>query len=129
MVTDGVSTSKPSIVTITVKDFPTTIITGGDQPNVSVNTQATLDGRQSISPYNRPLTYSWTLGGKPSGSNAVLNSTTGQIISFTPDVVGIYFVSLTVLDGSVSDTATVTITATIKISYSHLSGFSLNCGP
>ena len=58
----------------------------------------TLDGTGSSDPeLNYPLTYTWTLT-KPTGSAAVLSSTTDVKPTFTADIAGQYTAKLTVKD-------------------------------
>jgi len=58
----------------------------------------TLDGTGSSDPeQNYPLTYTWTLT-KPTGSAAVLSSTTDVKPTFTADIAGQYTAKLTVKD-------------------------------
>jgi len=47
------------------------------------------------------LTFSWELAVKPERSSAALNSTTGECVSFTPDLPGYYLLEVTVSDGTV----------------------------
>ncbi len=69
----------------------------------------TLDGSASTN----ASAYAWTLIPKPSGSDAALTASDTVAPSFTPDVAGVYEVSLTVSDGSIDSPAdTVLITAT-----------------
>jgi hypothetical protein len=63
-----------------------------------------LDGRNSYDPEGASLTYTWTFLEVPSGSE--LNNTSfddladgGQVVSFTPDVTGLYRAQLVVNDG------------------------------
>jgi hypothetical protein len=71
----------------------------------------TVNGGGSSDANGDPITYAWTLTSKPSGSTAVLTTTTAVTTSFTADMAGSYVVSLTVHDGKVSSSAaSVTIT-------------------
>jgi len=48
---------------------------------------------------NQPLTYAWTLEEWPAGSSATVDAPTSATTSFTPDVEGLYRLSLVVFDG------------------------------
>ncbi len=99
---DGELWSDPYVQTFTA-------LTGANRPPtanpaitgvgaVSVGHLVTLDGEGSTDPDGNRLGYAWKLLQKPSGSNAVLSSTTSAFPTFTADVAGPYFVELTVTD-------------------------------
>jgi len=61
------------------------------------------------------LSYAWTLGLKPTGSNATLKSAAAPV--FTADLPGTYEATMTVTDGSAnSSSATLTATLTARVS-------------
>lgn len=70
-----------------------------------VGAEAFFDGGHSSDGNNDPLTYTWSLTLKPQGSNVVLSDPHSATPSFTPDVIGIYRLSLTVNDGTVDSPA------------------------
>jgi hypothetical protein len=76
--------------------------------NVLVGSTVVLDGSASSDADNDPLTFSWTLLGKPSGSSAVLTSTSGPTPSFKADVAGAYIATLKVNDGR-ADSPVITV--------------------
>ncbi len=83
---------------------------------VFVGHKALLDGTKSYDPDDFPLTYSWTLVGKPSGSSAVIEDADKDVASFTPDVPGTYKVKLVVNNGVWdSDPAYLTLEARVPI--------------
>ncbi|NVK23437.1 MAG: PKD domain-containing protein, partial [Gammaproteobacteria bacterium] len=86
------------------------VANGGTSQTVTAGSEVSLNGSQSSDADGDSLTYSWSITSQPSGSTATL--TTGQQAnaSFTPEVSGSYEVTLTVSDGTATDTATVTIT-------------------
>jgi PKD domain len=95
------------------------VANAGAAQNVVAGKVVTLDGSASASPSNAPLTYAWTLTSKPTGSAAVLSSTTSVKPSFTADVPGTYAIALTVDDGKGGTAAaTVSITANAAIANS-----------
>lgn len=115
VVNDGTIDSLPATVTITAasdsQNSPPTAHAGQNQ-NVKTGSEVTLDGSGSNDADNDPLTYTWTMNSKPTGSNASLSSTDQVGPSFTADVEGTYEIELVVHDGTVASTAaTVTITA------------------
>ena len=85
---------------------------GADQ-SVDVGSTVTLDGSASSDPdiiYGDAITYSWTMSSTPTGSTATLTSATSVNPTFTADKSGTYIVSLTVSDGTLNSTDTVSIT-------------------
>ncbi len=86
---------------------------GSDQA-VSLADLVTLDGSASYDPESEPLTYTWSLVTKPSGSAAALDNPAAADPTFTADKEGLYEVELVVYDGvkdSAPDTVSVTATA------------------
>jgi hypothetical protein len=79
--------------------------------NVYINHTAYLDGTLSSGPSS--LDYNWTLESKPPESIASIDNSGDSQASLTPDVVGIYRVSLVVTSNLVdSDPAYANITVT-----------------
>lgn len=66
-----------------------------------VNSAITLSGGCSADSDNDALQYSWDIGSKPASSMVNLDSSTGVDTMLTPDVPGIYVVSLKVNDGKI----------------------------
>ncbi|WP_265013614.1 PKD domain-containing protein, partial [Marinobacter halophilus] len=99
-------------VTITVENQAPVASVGSDQ-QVLVGQTVTLDGSGSSDGDMDPLDYSWTLESAPSGSSVTdLTNADTPVASFTPDVAGLYGVSLVVSDGeAASQPASITITA------------------
>lgn len=64
-----------------------------------------LDGTQSSDGNNDSLTFNWSLALKPPDSGAALSGADTATPSFTPDVIGIYRLSLTVNDGTADSPA------------------------
>ena len=80
------------------------VANAGANQNVQIGKVVTLDGTASTDANSDTLTFKWTLLGKPSGSAAVLSSTTSPNPTFTADVTGIYTISLLVNDGKLDST-------------------------
>jgi len=84
----------------------------GTDLNVLTGFPVTLDGDGSSDSDGDALTYQWIFHTKPAGSTATLSGASSVNPSFTPDVDGVYVISLIVNDGSVdSDVVFVTFTA------------------
>jgi len=116
VVNDGKINSDPSTTKITV--FPT------NQPPVAVPgvaqivpsfSNVTLDGINSKTYSNNPLSFSWSLISKPRFSSASLVGPNTPNPSFLADLIGQYLVSLVVSSGGISSSpATIVISAIIK---------------
>lgn len=104
-INDGFSSSVDTI-TLTASS---PIANAGQTITTSAGTQVTLDGSGSSDLENDPLTYQWSILSKPESSTAILSDPTIQKPTFTPDVFGNYFISLTVNDGFSDSDATVNI--------------------
>jgi len=120
VVNDGKNSSAAATVTVTAQ--PANIIpvanAGGAQLAV-VGALVPLNGSNSTAASGNPLTYSWVMTSRPSGSATQLSSATVARPSFTPDLIGSYSFRLTVDDGiATSAAATVTVTADALVSIS-----------
>lgn len=114
VVNDGDRNSKPDTVVVAAAPGQTQnrppMADAGPLQRVRVGTQVMLDGGGSYDPEGLALTYAWVFDQVPLGSQAVLDNADSAAPSFTPDIVGAYFVSLVVRDGeqeSEPDTAEV----------------------
>lgn len=84
----------------------------GTAQNIRAMSIVTLDGSHSTGANGKLITYQWSFESMPSGSRAVLSSSTVVNPTFTPDMEGTYALSLIVDDGTVKSTpSSVTITA------------------
>jgi hypothetical protein len=66
---------------------------------VELGDQVLLDGTRSSDPDGDRLGHSWELEARPLGSTAAIEEAKSPLASLTPDVLGVYVVSLTVTDG------------------------------
>ena len=108
IVTDVLS-SPPSSVKITSNDVAPVAVATATPALVPVATIVTLDGTGSTDADGDPLTYAWLLTTVPPGSTAALSSTTAPKPTFTVDLYGTYVAQLTVSDGFLTNSTTVTV--------------------
>ncbi len=79
-------------------------------PRACSLTRVFLDGTGSSDPEEDTLTYTWSVD-TPDGSAASLSSTSSSTTIIIPDKAGDYTVTLTVSDGSLSDSSEAILTA------------------
>jgi RHS repeat-associated protein len=109
IVNDGKVNSTPASVTISTQNSPP-VANAGPNQTVTTHTTVQLDGSKSSDVDGDPLTYAWTITGKPAGSAAILSNATLVNPTFVVDVKGTYTIQLIVNDGHVNSApATVTI--------------------
>lgn len=83
--------------------------------SVFAGTPVTLDGTASTDRDGDPLTFSWAVQSRPTGSSASPAASGSGLATFTPDVPGTYTLALTVSDGrGASSTGTLTIQVQAK---------------
>ncbi len=102
---------KPAFITITDPNQPPVADAGVDQ-QVGFNTEVQLDGSGSEDPDGDPLAFAWVLLTVPEASRLStenINGANSANPTVTPDVAGAYVFELTVDDGSLSDSDTVTV--------------------
>ncbi len=91
---------------------PPNAVAAADSSAVNVGTLVTLSGSGSSDPDNgpNPLSYNWSQdGANPESVTLTDASGDNMDVSFTPTVAGSYSFTLTVTDGSATDTADVTV--------------------
>lgn len=112
-VNDGKLDSSPATVTITATVANAApVASAGPAQTVVVGSTVALNGAASSDANSDPLSYAWTLTGKPAGSAATLTGATTVNPTFKTDLVGTYVATLVVNDGKVdSAPSTVAITA------------------
>jgi hypothetical protein len=112
VVNDGKVNSTAATVTVNAARLNTVPVASAGTNQVVVLGQAVfLDGSASADADRQPISFQWRMISRPTGSTAALSGETTARPGFTPDVVGLYAVSLVVSDGSNdSDVAVVTIT-------------------
>ncbi|SFV49787.1 PKD domain protein [hydrothermal vent metagenome] len=75
---------------------------GQNREGVNVGETIVLDGSGSYDADSDPLTYSWSIAEKPSGSHAALSNSSSINPSFVADIKGHYRVTLVVNDGKIN---------------------------
>lgn len=109
--TAGESHSMPWLLLLLEENTPPVADAGTDQTVKTLVTTVYLDGTNSSDADNDTLTYNWTID-LPGESTATLSSPDSSSPHFTPDIDGIYTLTLIVNDGKVdSEPDTVVITS------------------
>jgi hypothetical protein len=101
---DGLAASQPDTVVLRTDNSPPVADAGPDQ-TARVGEVVTLDGTGSSDVDGDPLTYAWSLIGRPDGSNAALDSPHSVAPAFVVDRTGVYVAQLIVNDGIVDSAA------------------------
>jgi subtilisin family serine protease len=108
------SLSDDIIITVTtINTRP--IADAGETQNIFLESPVLLNGSNSSDAENDTLTYSWSFISRPAQSTATIVDSSLQKPIFTPDLIGIYILSLTVSDKELTSlSARVTIYVTKK---------------
>ncbi len=114
-VTDSFGVSAEDFVTISMNNLPPVAV-AGDNQTVPVGYLVTLDGSGSFDPNGTPVViFRWTITSRPEGSRADFDPIyrDGRSRRFTPDLPGMYVISLIVSDGALdSPPSTLTVSVT-----------------
>ena len=98
-------------VSVDVGNYPPVVVLDRSQAMVLQGGSITASAASSYTKNTAgTLTYRWALDTRPAGSNASIGAPNGPALSFTPDVPGSYYASVTVTDGQVSAVSGVSIT-------------------
>ncbi|TQV76944.1 PKD domain-containing protein [Aliikangiella marina] len=109
IVNDGQVDSDAAIVVVdAIEPNNAPVANAGSDQLATVNELVTLDGTASGDPDGDTLSYSWTLVSQP--GSTTLNNANSDRPTFTPTQTGQYVAQLTVSDGELSSSDTVTIT-------------------
>jgi len=115
VVTDeGALASDPDQVEISSDNLAPTAAAGDDEL-VIIGTNIVLVGSGSSDPEDDDLFFDWTISAAPAGSIATLNGFATETPDLTPDLEGVYEVTLTVSDfigPGVPDSVAITATTT-----------------
>ena len=112
IVNDGKVDSAPATVTITTNAVQAPTANAGPNQTVVHGATVTLNG-SATDAQSLPLTLAWSFIARPTGSTAVLSSTTVAKPTFVADLPGNYVVQLVASNGILSSApSTVTITTT-----------------
>lgn len=111
VVTNADGATSTQSVTVYVGNYPPVAVVAQSQVSVLTGQAASDSAAASYSQTGNPLTYQWSVDAAPAGSAAAIANPTSATLNFTPDVAGIYSLSVTVSDGSVSSIAAVTLAA------------------
>jgi hypothetical protein len=102
VVNDGKDNSLVSYVSVVASlDNSAPVANAGVSQNVALNSLVRLDGTASSDANLDALTYRWSFLGTPTGSKFASITSTSPAPTFTPDVAGIYVISLIVNDGKI----------------------------
>lgn len=86
------------LISVTDANIPPVANAGPDQ-SVLTGSLVAVNGNNSVDANQDQLTFLWTITSKPQDSNVTLTTNNEPTMSFTPDEVGTYLISLLVDDG------------------------------
>jgi hypothetical protein len=98
-------------LTIYVGSYPPVAAVDRSQVLTLLGGTVTASAAASSSASGNALAFRWAIDARPTGSAATIASPNQAGLSFTPDVAGTYFATVTVTDGPVSAVAGISIVA------------------
>jgi hypothetical protein len=98
-------------LTAYVGKYPPVVVLDRTQNLLLLGNVATASAANSYSQNGGTLSYVWSLDTRPVGSAASIATPNTPTLSFTPDLAGTYYASVTVTDGGVNAISGVTVTA------------------
>lgn len=113
-VTDTKGAFAEQSMIVDVGNYAPRAVLDKDRAVVVLGSAVSVTGSLSFDDDGDPLTFSWALQSKPSGSSRTLASNSSGV-SFTPDVVGTYVLRLVVSDGKQTATAYMTVIARASV--------------
>lgn len=122
-VTNTSGLSAVQTVSVFVGSHPPVAIVDRAKATVLLGSSVTASAADSYSRTGAPLSFRWALDARPAGSNAAIAAPGTASLSFTPDVAGSYYASVTVTDGTVSTVSGVSVlvltpsTGTVPLGY------------
>jgi PKD domain len=99
------------LITVYVGSYPPVAAVDRSQLLTLLGGTVTASAAASTAPSGNALAFSWAIDSRPTGSSATIASPNQAVLSFTPDVAGTYYATVTVSDGPVNSIAGVTIVA------------------
>lgn len=97
-VSDGELAARDTVLVTVAAANRVPVVDAGTDQSVTLGDVATVTATAS-DPDGDPLTFAWTVAGRPAGSAATLSATNTPSVSITPDVAGAYTLQVTVSDG------------------------------
>ncbi len=99
------------MLTVYVGSYPPVAAVDRSQLLTLLGGTVTASAAASTAPSGNTLSFSWSIDSRPTGSTATIANPNQAALSFTPDVAGTYFATVTVSDGPVNAIAGVGIVA------------------
>lgn len=99
------------MLTVYVGSYPPVAAVDRNQLLTLLGGTVTASAAASTAPSGNTLTFRWSIDARPTGSTAAIASPNQAALSFTPDVAGTYYATVTVSDGPVNAIAGVAIVA------------------